>query len=88
MSFEHFKSKNNGGSRKSNLWRVLSKKWGIRGLVQFADLRGGLAKKRGVVFFEGLDGGVDGLIPQCSIYRVLMWISCALHSKISSELRS
>ena len=32
-----------------------------RGLVQFADLRGGLARKRRVVFLRG-----GGLIPQCT----------------------
>ena len=41
-------------------WNCLKREGG--GLGQFADLRGGLARKRGGGVFEG------GLIPQCTLW--------------------
>ena len=48
----HWKIELLGGSRKNNIYRGESPKKG--GLGEFTDLRGGLAKKRGIVFLRGL----------------------------------
>ena len=48
-----------GGSQKANISGRLPKNW-----TQFADLRGGLAKKRKVVFLRGTDTPMHTMVGQ------------------------